>query len=75
MFSPKAFKMVLANLAVYCLCGCSTIYYNFWEYFGVEKHDLLKDEVVEAKESQEDAQQHFKSTLDRLELYDLKMYL
>lgn len=47
------------------LVGCQSAYYSAWEKVGVEKRDILVDRVEDAKESQEDAQQQFKSALDQ----------
>lgn len=48
--------------------GCSNMvdkaYYGTMEKFGVEKRDILVDRVEEANESQQEAQQQFKSALD-----------
>jgi Skp family chaperone for outer membrane proteins len=50
--------------------GCRTAYYSTWETFGVHKRDLLKTNVVAARDEQKAAGQEFKSALTRLkELY------
>ncbi len=48
------------------LTSCSTVYYNFWETFGQEKRDILKSNLVSVKNEQVEAQEDFKSTLDKI---------
>lgn len=47
------------------LTACSTAYYNTMEKFGVHKREILMDRVVEARDTQEDAQEQFKSALEQ----------
>lgn len=50
--------------------GCRTTYYKAWETFGVEKRDILKENVEEARDEQEKAAEQFKDALTRLkEMY------
>jgi hypothetical protein len=46
--------------------GCKTTYYTFWEKLGKEKRDLLRDNVVKARDEQEAAKTEFKDALTRL---------
>jgi hypothetical protein len=46
--------------------GCRSAYYAAYEKLGVYKRDLLKKEVVKARDEQADAQQEFKDALTRL---------
>ena len=62
---------VFHALLVCCVCaqlalvgGCRKTYYGALEKIGIEKRELLSRRVEKAKESQEDAQQEFKSALD-----------
>ncbi|MFT4937185.1 MAG: SMC interacting uncharacterized protein involved in chromosome segregation [Paraglaciecola sp.] len=57
-------KLILISLTC-LLVACQSAYYSAWEKVGVEKRDILVDRVEDAKESQEDAQQQFKSALDQ----------
>ena len=57
-------KLILISLTC-LLVACQSAYYSAWEKVGVEKRDILVDRVVDAKESQEEAQQQFKSALDQ----------
>jgi hypothetical protein len=52
------------------LCGCRSAYYSVWEKFGVQKRDLLKKQVVAARDEEKQAGEQFKDALTRLkELY------
>ena len=48
------------------LIGCRSTYYAMWETFGKEKRDLLKSNVLAARDDQKKASEQFKSALDRL---------
>ncbi len=43
------------------MMGCESAYYNTMENFGVHKRDILVDRVVDARDSQQEAQEQFKS--------------
>ena len=47
------------------LTGCQTIYYNTMEKFGYQKHEILVDRVIDARDEQQDAKEQFKTTLER----------
>ncbi|OOV86847.1 DUF2959 domain-containing protein [Oceanospirillum linum] len=47
------------------LSACQSTYYSAMEQVGVHKRDILVDRVDNAKESQEEAQEQFKSALDQ----------
>lgn len=47
--------------------SCSTPYYAMMEQFGVEKRDILVDRVEDAREEQVDAQEQFKTTLQKFQ--------
>ena len=57
-------KLIVICLAC-LLVACQSAYYSAWEKVGVEKRDILVDRVEDAKDSQEEAQQQFKSALDQ----------
>ena len=61
------FKQTI-KLAVFAvlLAGCSSAYYSAMEKVGIHKRDIMIDRVEEAKESQEEAQEQFKSALEQL---------
>lgn len=48
-----------------CVTACQTAYYSAMEKVGVHKRDILVDRVEEAQQSQQDAQQQFKSALEQ----------
>lgn len=47
--------------------GCSSVYYATLERFGIEKRDLLRERVVEARDEQEAAKQEFQSALEQFQ--------
>ncbi|PYE31305.1 hypothetical protein DFP83_1109 [Idiomarina fontislapidosi] len=49
------------------LVGCQSAYYGAMEKLGIEKRDILVDRVDDAKDAQSDAQEEFKSALERLD--------
>ncbi|VAW86520.1 hypothetical protein MNBD_GAMMA16-2302 [hydrothermal vent metagenome] len=59
-------KVLLLLCGIALLTGCSTTYYSVWEKMGKHKRDLLRDHVESAREEQADAQEQFKSALQRL---------
>ena len=48
------------------VAGCDSIYYKAMKKFGWEKRDILVKRVRDARESQEKAQEDFKTALERL---------
>lgn len=48
------------------LFGCKSVYYAAWEKLGVEKRDLLKRRVVDARDRQKEAGEEFKDAMTRL---------
>jgi len=59
-------KVFLLFCGFVLLTACSTTYYAAWEKLGKHKRDLLRDNVESAREEQADAQEQFKSALERL---------
>ncbi|WP_417658046.1 DUF2959 domain-containing protein [Pseudidiomarina aestuarii] len=59
-------QTLLISVMVLALSGCSSAYYGAMEKVGIHKRDILVDRVDEARDSQADAQQEFKSALERL---------
>lgn len=60
-------RLLAAVTAVFLLTGCQTAYYSTMEKLGIEKRDILVDRVDEAKDSQGEAQEEFRSALERLD--------
>ncbi|RUO39014.1 DUF2959 domain-containing protein [Pseudidiomarina aestuarii] len=54
------------SVMVLALGACSSAYYGAMEKVGIHKRDILVDRVDDARDSQADAQQEFKSALERL---------
>jgi predicted DNA-binding protein YlxM (UPF0122 family) len=46
------------------LAGCQSAYYGTMEKLGVHKRDILADRVGDARDSQQDAKEQFKSALE-----------
>lgn len=53
-------------ISVFALASCSTAYYSAMEKVGIHKRDIMVDRVEEAKESQQEAQEQFKSALEEM---------
>jgi len=62
---PRRLWLVLLSVAL--LGGCSSLYYNTMEKLGYEKRDILVDRVENARDSQNDAQETFRSSLARFQ--------
>ncbi|MBL4819970.1 MAG: DUF2959 domain-containing protein [Gammaproteobacteria bacterium] len=58
-------KRVSILLAMILFAGCSTVYYETMEQFGVYKRDILVDRVEAARDSQEAAKEQFSSALEQ----------
>ena len=56
-------RMLLMLSTILILSACSTAYYSAMEKVGIHKRDIMVDRVVDAKESQQAAQEQFKSAL------------
>jgi|TARA_R110001583_G_scaffold38125_2_gene123170 hypothetical protein len=53
-------------ISVFALASCSSAYYSAMEKVGIHKRDIMVDRVVDAKESQQEAQAQFKSALEEM---------
>jgi len=53
-------------MSIIALASCSSAYYSAMEKVGIHKRDIMVDRVVEAKESQQEAQEQFKSALEQM---------
>jgi hypothetical protein len=49
------------------VCGCSSTYYSAMEKVGKHKRDIMVDRVENARDSQADAQEQFKSALQHFD--------
>ena len=64
------YTVVYLLFTVLCIVGCRSTYYTVWEQLGKEKRHLLKDNVENARDEQEQASAQFKDALTQLkELY------
>lgn len=57
-------KVASYLLLLLILVACSQAYYGALEKVGIHKRDIMVDRVQEAKQSQEDAKEQFKSALE-----------
>ncbi len=64
MLKFKGRLLMLSTMVM--LSACSTAYYSAMEKVGIHKRDILVDRVVDGKESQQEAQQQFKSALEEI---------
>ncbi|WP_417659173.1 DUF2959 domain-containing protein [Pseudidiomarina sp.] len=63
----KLLTLVWALALAMALTGCQSAYYGAMEKVGVHKRDILVDRVDDARDAQSDAQEEFKSALQRLD--------
>ena len=68
---PNAVSVTTRLTGLFCLLlvfsGCSSMYYSTMEKLGVEKRDILVDRVGDARDSQSDARETFRSSLERFQ--------
>lgn len=62
----KFCQKVCIAMSLLTLMSCSSAYYSAMEKVGIHKRDIMVDRVVEAKESQQEAQAQFKSALEEM---------
>ncbi len=60
-----AVLLSLASLTAGASTGCDRVYYGTMKKFGYEKRDILIGRVKDARKAQQQAQDEFKSALDR----------
>jgi hypothetical protein len=53
-------------LALIFVVGCQSTYYAIWEKLGREKRDLLRADVVDARDAQQAASKQFKTALESM---------
>jgi hypothetical protein len=63
----RRLAVVLIAVAATLGLGCDSIYYKAMKKLGKEKRDILVSRVKEARASQAEAQQEFKSALERFQ--------
>lgn len=62
----KPTLLIMTTLAmVSVLSACSNLYYGSMEKLGIEKRDIMVDRVEDARDSQSEAQETFRSSLER----------
>lgn len=58
-------RALVPVMAVLALGGCSTVYYDTMEKFGVHKREIMVDRVRAARDTQSEAKEQFKSALEQ----------
>ena len=58
-------RALLGSVLLVALTGCQTAYYSAMEQVGVHKRDILVDRVVDARDSQAEAQEQFQDALEQ----------
>ena len=60
-------SIVVGTLALVLVAapGCDRLYYGTMKKFGIEKRDILIDRVKDARKAQHEAQEEFKTALER----------
>ena len=66
MFMFKFSQKLCVIISIFALASCSSAYYSAMEKVGIHKRDIMVERVVDAKESQQDAQAQFKSALEEM---------
>ena len=59
-------KKLCVIVSIFVLSSCSSAYYSAMEKVGIHKRDIMVDRVIDAKESQQEAQEQFKSALEEM---------
>jgi len=62
----KAITGLAMAASLLLMQGCSSAYYGAMEKVGIHKRDILVDRVDDARDSQDDAKEEFRSALERL---------
>ncbi len=57
---------ILMIMALFTLSSCSTVYYSVWEKLGKEKRDLLLMHMKDANEGQEEIEEEFADSLEKI---------
>jgi hypothetical protein len=65
--SRRSVAVILVAVMAAVGLGCDTLYYKAMRKLGKEKRDILVSRVKEARASQADAQQEFKTALERFQ--------
>ncbi|MGX5915293.1 DUF2959 domain-containing protein [Aliidiomarina sp. Khilg15.8] len=62
----KLLLLTASTLALlFLVSGCSNLYYSSMEKLGIEKRDIMVSRVEDARDSQSEAQETFRSALER----------
>ncbi len=64
VIQQQRFSLPVICSLILLLAGCQTAYYGTMEKLGIHKRDILSDRVEEARDSQQQAKEQFKSALE-----------
>lgn len=62
--NKRMIRFAAAFAMMASLTACQSMYFNSMEKFGVHKRDIMKTRVEDARESQTEAKEEFKTTLE-----------
>ncbi len=63
----KLFTFLALGIFLFTLSGCASTYYSAMEKVGKHKRDIMVDRVEDARDSQAEAQEQFKSALEQFD--------
>jgi DNA repair exonuclease SbcCD ATPase subunit len=63
----QCITMLILAFSLLFFSGCSKTYYNAMEKVGIHKRDIMVDRVEDARDSQAEAQEQFKSALEQFD--------
>ncbi len=66
MLDARHARVLVPAALILAAAGCSTIYYSVWEKLGYEKRDLLRSNVEEMREDQQEVGEQFESALEKI---------
>jgi len=61
----KPLRFLILSLVALSLGACSTMYYSGLEKMGIPKRDIMVHRVQKARDTQQDAKEQFKTTLEQ----------
>ena len=61
----KSLRLFILALVTLSLTACSSMYYSGLERMGIPKRDIMVHRVEKARDTQQDAKEQFKTTLEQ----------
>jgi len=65
IFMVKSLRLFILALVTLSLTACSSMYYSGLEKMGIPKRDIMVHRVEKARDTQQDAKEQFKTTLEQ----------